>query len=67
MAREAIVKAWIKEKKNGLLEITLITDQFVREDLLVEEGKAPQGIFSTTVVIADSQELFGQHLKELTI
>jgi len=65
--REAIVKAWIKEKKNGKLEITLITDEFVREDLLIQMGKTPRGIFSEVVVIADSQELFGQHLEELKI
>lgn len=67
MTEQKIVKALITEKKSGILEITLLTDQFIRTELALEKGKTPKGIFSTVIKIADSEELFAKHLEELKV
>lgn len=58
MVREATVKAEISEQKNGLLHIKLIMDSIQKEDLLLEWGKTPSGIFSTVIDIIEEEESF---------
>ena len=61
--RETIVKAEIKETKSGGLQITLFTDELQREDLVIELGKTPRGIFSTVVIVKDEVDHFGEKLQ----